>query len=160
CMSASAPIVLFAYNRPRHLRQALDALAANEGAQDSELLAFCDGPRPSAEPGELRRIEEVRAIVRQERRFAHVAVVEREGNLGLARSVIEGVTTALSRHDRVIVVEDDIVSSRGFLRYMNAALAMYADDDRVGCIHAWNFHVDTSGCPDTTFFLKGADCWG
>jgi hypothetical protein len=87
-----------------------------------------------------------------------VLVVERPANLGLAASVIAGVGEALADHERVIVLEDDIVVSPDFLRYMNEALDLYAPDERVASIHAFSYVVDVP-LPET-FFLRGADCWG
>jgi len=58
----------------------------------------------------------------------------------------------------VIVLEDDLVTSRYFLRFMNDALNHYADDDRVISIHGYMSPV-AEQLP-TTFFLRGADCWG
>lgn len=39
------PIVLFAYNRPWHLRQTLEALRRNHLAESSRLIVYSDGPR-------------------------------------------------------------------------------------------------------------------
>jgi hypothetical protein len=58
----------------------------------------------------------------------------------------------------VIVLEDDLLPSVHFLRYMNDALHMYERDERVISIHAYAYPVK-SALPET-FFLRGADCWG
>jgi hypothetical protein len=68
------------------------------------------------------------------------------------------VTEIVNQHDRIIVLEDDMVTSPGFIRYMNEALELYKDDDQVISIHGYEYPVRTT-LPDT-FFLKGADCWG
>lgn len=159
-MQDLAPIVLFTYNRPRHTRQVLDALAANPEAAASILYIYCDGPKENAGPEERKKIEEVGAIADAEKRFAKVIISKQERNKGLARSVIDGVSQVIREHKRVIVVEDDILVAPGFLRYMNEALELYEEEEKVGCIHAWNYHLDTTDYPETTFFLRGADCWG
>lgn len=151
-----APIALFAFNRPDHLRRTLEALAANTLAAQSDLTIFCDGPRNDEE---RPRTKAVRTIARAASGFHSVTVVEREKNYGLATSIITGVTGILEKHDRIIVLEDDLVTSPFFLQYMNEGLDGYAANPKVASIHGWCFpHTVTN--PPKTFFLRGADCWG
>lgn len=135
------PVIVFAYSRPRHLRAALDALAQARGAAETELWAFSDGPRrPEVGP----QVAEVRTLLRELpawKAFKRVHVVESETNLGLARSVIGGVSRVLESQDRVIVLEDDLVVAVDFLDFMNDALEYYRDDMRIGSI--------TGSCPIT-----------
>lgn len=149
------PVALFAYRRPDHLRRALSSLAACPEASATSLVVFCDGPRGPADDAD---VAEVRRVARAAQGFAAVDVVAQDVNRGLAVSVIAGVTEVLNRADAVIVLEDDMVVSADFLTYMNAALAMYADEDRVVSIHGYVYPTDEELPP--TFFLRGADCWG
>lgn len=150
-----APIALFAYRRPDHLAACLAALAACPEASGSPLVVFCDGPRSDTDAA---AVAEVRRIARAATGFASVDVVERETNLGLAASVIDGIGAVLAEHERVVVVEDDLVVSPDFLRYLNTGLDLYADETRVVSIHAYVYAV-RDPLP-ATFFLRGADCWG
>jgi len=146
---------LFVYRRPGHARRTLEALANNDGALNSDLLVFSDGPRDDAAHGDVTA---VRRYLREVVGFRSVTVVERDQNLGLANSIIQGVTQVLREWDRVIVMEDDLVTSRFFLRFMNEALEQYEDDERVASIHGYVYPVEQP-LPET-FFLRGADCWG
>jgi hypothetical protein len=150
-----APIVLFVFSRPDHTRRTLEALAANPLASDSTLFVYSDA---ASTPQQNLGVRAVRAILRQVTGFAEVSVIERTSNFGLARNIIEGVSEILHKHQRVIVLEDDMVTSRWFLTYMNEALERYADDDRVVSIHGYVYPV--SEILPETFFLPGADCWG
>jgi hypothetical protein len=154
-MSTPAPIVVFAYNRTDHLSRTLAALAANELALGTEVTIFCDGPK-SSEAREA--VEATRAVARSARGFKSLRTVERDANMGLANSVIAGVTEICGAHGRVIVVEDDLVTAPTFLRFMNDALDRYEHDSRVGSIHGYWYPVDKP-VPET-FFLRGASCWG
>ena len=150
-----APIALFVYRRLGHTQRTLEALAGNEGAANSDLIVFSDGPR-IADPDS--NVAAVRRYVRGVTGFRSVTIVEREQNCGLGNSIIQGVTQVLREHDRVIVVEDDLLTSPFFLRFMNEALAYYEHDDRVASIHGYVYPVEHP-LPET-FFLRGADCWG
>ncbi|NMG33878.1 glycosyltransferase [Azoarcus sp. TTM-91] len=140
----TAPIVLFAYNRPSHTRATLEALARNTLAAQSDLVIFSDAPKDDAAASAVREVREVLAGVTG---FASVRVVERERNMGLARSVIAGVTELLDAHGRVIVLEDDLVTSRHFLQYMNDALDYYADDPKAFSIGGYQFPARTMAIP-------------
>lgn len=157
-MSASnhlAPIALFCYSRPDHLKRTVEALAENIGAGDSDLLIFSDAPRTTEK---IQAVETVRKYLPKISGFRSVIIHHRPHNYGLAKSIIEGVTQVLSEHERIIVLEDDLVTSPHFLTYMNEALDQFADDERVASAHGYVFPVKQS-LPET-FFLPGADCWG
>lgn len=150
-----APVVLFTFNRPHHTERTLAALAANERADETELVIYSDGPRT---PADRAIIEPLRERLARVDGFASTRLVARQANRGLAGSIVDGVGAALEKHQRVIVLEDDMVTSRYFLRYMNDALAMYQHDDQVASIHGYCYPV-ARRLPET-FFLKGSDCWG
>lgn len=150
-----APVALFVYNRPDHTRRTIDALRQNKLANDTELTIFSDAPKSEAQADAVR---EVRKYVREVEGFKSVTIVKRETNLGLARSIIDGVTTIVNKYGRIIVLEDDMVTSPYFLTYMNEALEKYADDERVASIHGYVYPVEQP-LPEA-FFLHGADCWG
>jgi len=154
-MKNTAPIALFAYNRLDHIRRTLEALRKNELATVSELYVFSDGPRSEADQEKVRAVRE---LIRTISGFHTVTIIEQEANRGLARSIIDGVTTVVEKHGQVIVLEDDMITSPYFLRYMNEALHMYRNDERVISIHGYIYPIETL-LPET-FFLKGADCWG
>jgi hypothetical protein len=150
-----APITLFVYNRPWHTRRAVEALRGNELADESDLFVFSDGPRANADS---QAVQEVREYIRSITGFHRVTMIERDRNLGLAQSIISSVTETVNKFGRIIVLEDDIVTSPYFLKYMNEALEFYKDKSDVISVHGYLYPVKAQ-LPET-FFLKGADCWG
>lgn len=150
-----APIALFVYNRPTHTRQTVEALQKNALSKDSDLIIYSDAAKSDVQAD---AVNEVRQYVRQIDGFKSVTIVERETNFGLAHSIIDGVTTIVNKYGRIIVLEDDMVTSPYFLTYMNEALEKFADDDRVVSIHGYVYPV-AQPLPEA-FFLPGADCWG
>ena len=154
-MSDFAPIALFVYRRLEHARETIEALKLNQHAMLSDLHVFSDGPKDITS---ISDVDRVREYVRSVQGFHTVKIVERNENLGLANSIIRGVSEVLQRHERVIVVEDDLVTSPFFLRFMNEALDLYNRDLRVASIHGYVY--PTMETLPETFFLRGADCWG
>lgn len=152
-----APIALFGYKRPEHLRRTLEALQVCPLARESELHVFIDGPK---RVGDRPAVEKVRALVRNFKGFAKVLVHERVENLGLARSVIDGVTELSRSHGRVIVVEDDLVVAPGFLTYMNRALQRYQDEPKIMQVSGYMFPVAHSEHVGSTFLCRVPTSWG
>lgn len=126
-----APIILFVYNRPQHVLRTIESLKANIYAKASDLFIFSDGPRNQADAHDIK---EVRELIWCVNGFRSVTIHESVDNKGLAKSVIEGVTKVLTAYERVIVLEDDLVTSPRFLEYMNKALEYYKDCNYVGSI--------------------------
>ncbi len=120
-----APVALFTYKRPDHTRATLEALARNTLAAQTDLFVFSDGPKGE---DDAAAVEQVRHLVHDLRGFASIELIERRDNLGLAKSVISGVTELLENNDSVIVLEDDLVTAKHFLSYMNSALDHYRHD--------------------------------
>lgn len=150
-----APILLFVYNRPEHVRQCIASLQANELAAQSPLFIYSDAAKT---PESREGVEQTRQFIRTIQGFKEVTIIEREQNWGLARSIIDGVTTQVNRFGRVIVMEDDLIAAPYFLQFMNDALETYKDEPRVGHIQGCDFTQDTS-LPDT-FLIKWTGSWG
>lgn len=150
-----APILLFVYNRPQHTARGVESLLRNALAADSRLIIYSDAPKTAADADSVRQVRE---YVRGISGFKEIEIVERGENWGLARSIIDGVTRAVDRYGRVIVLEDDLVVAPYFLQFMNEALEAYKDEPRVGHIQACDFTRDAS-LPDT-FLIKWTGSWG
>jgi len=131
-----APIACFAFRRPWTTLQALYSLSRCPEAGGSELHVFSDGPRTDAD---REAVALVREVVRSQRWCGRVEVHESDRNLGLARSVIDGVGSLCRSHGRVIVLEDDLLISNGYLDYMNRALDRYRDEPSVMQISGHSF---------------------
>jgi hypothetical protein len=155
-----APIVLFVYNRPDHTQKVIDALKNNPEAKDSELFVYCDGAKENASEIEEKHIEETRKIIRGFIGFKSITIIESKENKGLACSIIEGVTEIVNKYGRIIVLEDDIVTSSGFLKFMNDALEIYEKNHKIMQVsgYVFPFHEDFKKLD--TFFYKPGSCWG
>jgi len=130
-----APIVLFVYNRPFHTQQTVEALRNNDFAGESNLFVFSDAPKDETAKD---KVGNVRDYIKNLDGFKSVTVVERDKNFGLAKSIIAGVTDVVNQYGKIIVLEDDIVTSPFFLRYMNDGLNFYKDNKEIFTISGYN----------------------
>jgi hypothetical protein len=149
-----APIALFTYRRIGTLVQTIHALRQNELAEKSDLFVFSDGGKTETE---WEIVNFIRDYCKRLEGFRSVKVIPSEHNLGLSLSISGGVRYVLARYKKVIVLEDDLVTSPYFLKYMNEALDFYENDDKVICISGYVYPI--KDLPET-FFVRGADCLG
>ena len=149
------PAVLFVYNRPDHTKATLDALARNELAKTTELFVFSDGAKSEEDAASVAAVRE---LVGRQSGFASINLIEREHNLGLATSIINGVTELFDLYDSLIVLEDDLVTSPNFLTYMNASLAHYRDDASAFSITGHTFPAEFLHIPDGYPFDTYSGC--
>jgi glycosyltransferase involved in cell wall biosynthesis len=155
-MQNLAPIALFVYNRPEHTRRTISHLQKNQLAEETRLFIFSDGPKTDADKA---KVEEVRQMAKEVTGFKSVKVINRKENLGLANSIISGVTKLVNEYDKVIVFEDDLLCSPYTLQYFNEALTRYANEDKVMHIGAYMYDLKDKDLPET-FFYRAASSWG
>lgn len=155
-----APIVLFVYKRPDHTKKTLESLSKNELISGSELIIFADGPKVNATAEDLELIELTRQVCKSFRFSKKLTVIEHEKNHGLAKNIMDGVTQTLNRFETVIVLEDDLEFSPHFLHFMNDALTLYKNDEKVFHISGYWFPTKQMYPLPQTFFLNMATCWG
>jgi|SRR4030095_8654017 hypothetical protein len=157
-MVDKAPIILFAFNRPEHTRRTLSALKQNHLADSSLLFIYIDGPKRDFTDEQIQKINAVKEVAKEEQWCSEVKIIESKTNKGLAVSIMEGVTQIVNNFGRVIVLEDDLVSDKWFLKFMNDALTVYENEDEVVSVTGYIYPVNKP-LPNN-FFLKGTDCWG
>jgi hypothetical protein len=154
-----APIVIFSYNRPRHLKMTIEYLKKNELASESGLYIYSDAAKSDKD---IEKVTEVREYLKTVDSFKSLKIIERKKNFGLAKSIIDGVTTIVNQYGRVIVLEDDLITSPYFLNFMNDGLEIYKNDSKVCQIMGYSFietYKDEFNLEDT-YFIKGANCLG
>lgn len=146
-----APIVIFSYDRPDHLSKVLTALAKNDLADQSVLYIYCDGAKDTASEEQRNRIVRNREVARAATGFKELHVIERPKNIGLKDNIVGAVTEIVNQYGRIITLEDDIITSVGFLKYMNDALELYKDDDKVMHVSSYMFPHKWK-LPETFFY--------
>ncbi len=145
-----SPILLTVYNRPIHTKDTLNALQNNNLAKESILYIACDGPKDNEQ--DKINVKSVRKIIRTFKTFKKVNIIESQYNKGLANSIINNVTNVIKKHEKIIVLEDDVITSKYFLDYMNRALDIYKDKTKVMAISGFQYRI--KNLPETLFFRK------
>ena len=156
-----APVALFVYRRPEHTQKTLTALASNHLAAATDLIIFSDGARGDDDRADVAA---VRSLAAEAAGFRSIEIRERENNLGLAQSIISGVTDILETHERVIVIEDDLVTHPAALDYFNRCLDHYADNSGVFSISGYSHPPDVMKLPADygydVYAIPRMQCWG
>lgn len=152
-----APICLFLYNRIDHAKLTLDALCKNSLCKESALFVFIDG---SKDLKDCKVQDDLEALCFEyESNFLSLSVKRSRENLGLALSLSSGIDSILKRYNRTIVLEDDLVTSEFFLKYMNKCLDLYENSSNVFSVNAYMFPLNNN--ENKTFLSSlGTSSWG
>ena len=151
-----APIGISVYSRLNHLKQTINALRENTIAKSSKLYIFSDGPRP----GDEAAVREMRNYLSSIDHFDEVVINEREINSRVNNNR-DGQKYLLEKYGKMIWMEEDIVTQRGFLEYMNNALDFYEDDEKVFSITGYTPPIELpTDYHDDVFFLQRFNAWG
>ena len=160
-MKNLAPIVLFVYARPEHTKNTIEALSKNELANESQLWIFSDNAKKEKAIQNVKKVREYIHSIENKNLFKMVKIIEAEKNKGLANSIIEGVTKIINEYGKVIVLEDDLVTSNYFIRYMNEALDFYEKNDSIWSISGYNLPIEIPNNYKQEVYLSYRGCsWG
>ncbi len=152
-----APIVLFAYNRLDHLRLTIKFLKKNKEISNTDLIIYSDGPKNKSDKVNVSR---VRSFLKKISGFKKKKIIFRVKNIGLTNNIVNGINQTFRKYNKAIIIEDDILVSNVFLKFMNTNLIMYNKNENVASIHGYCYPIKFKKNNEETFFLKGADCWG
>lgn len=158
-MDTMAPIILFVYNRPDKTICTVKALQENAEFKDSDLFVYCDGEKEESTCENHRNIEAVRRIIHGISGFKSIKIIERDRNYGLAQNIISAVTEVINIFGKAIVIEDDIVVGKYYLKYINEALQKYKNVEEVMEISGYVEQVCGDDFPQS-MFIKNGYCWG
>jgi hypothetical protein len=156
-MISTAPIALFTFNRINETKKTVFSLLNNHLSFHTELYIFSDGPRNDAD---IVKIKLVREYLRSVTGFKMIYFIENKQNQGLAKSIIYGVSEVLQKHDKVIVLEDDLITSPNFLDFMNQALSFYENDSNILSVSGYTLDLPSLPGNKDYYFGYRASSWG
>lgn len=157
----TAPVALFVYNRPEHTKKTIEALMNNEGIEETELYIFSDGAKDESEIENVNTVRKYISNLNEKTSLFNVHLILAEKNQGLEKSIINGVTELINQYGKIIVLEDDIITSPDFLLFMNRALDAYSDDPKVWSISSYSLESKKiRRCSDDVLWTYRGECWG
>jgi len=151
-----APVAIFVYNRLKNTQQVIEALQKNDLAKETDVFVFSDG---AGTPKNIRRVKEVRDYLKTISCFKSFNIIERKENYYIERNITEGVTDIINKFGKIIVLEDDGVSKKGFLTFMNNALDFYEHEEKVMHIATFTF-IKMPNNYNKTFFWRYSENTG
>ena len=156
-----APVAVFVYNRISDAKEVLEALNENYLASESDLFIFSDASKSYQDE---QKVQEVRSYILKYQtytKFKSVKIKMAENNQGLAKSIIEGVTQIINNYGMIIVLEDDCVPTKDFLKYMNEALCFFRGNDAIWSIAGYGYSLPSlSRYPYDTYLSYRGSSWG
>ena len=155
-MSSDLPVALIFFARPDLLRQTFSAIKQNKPKQ---LFLIQDGPR-NDKPDDIIKIQKCRDIVEHIDWECEVYRNYSDVNLGCGKRVSTGVTWAFTYVDRLAIIEDDCVPSKGFFPFCSELLELYKDDLRIHMICGMNNLGIYEETPYDYFFSESGSIWG
>ena len=155
-MQKLAPLAIFTYNRPKHLNATLNKIKLNYLYNKTKIYFFCDNFKYLKDE---KNVKEVRSIVSKLKK-KNKKIILRPVNYGLQKNIVSGVNKLINKYGKVIVLEDDMITSRYFLKYMNDGLIKYKNSKNVASIHGYSYPNNLTKRKIYYFFLRGSDCWG
>lgn len=135
-MNIESPVVFLFFNRHWTARRVFEQIRV---AKPKHMILVSDGPRAEV-PGEKGVVQNLRNEI--ENMIDWPAKVETDyapENLGCGRRVASGIESALSRHGRAIIVEDDCLPGLSFFYYCDRLLQHYEHEDRITSISGTYF---------------------
>lgn len=156
-----APILIFTYSRPEHTKNTIEALANNIYAKDSEVWIFSDNAKNEKNIENVKKVREYINTVPAKKYFKNVNIIEAKNNKGLANSIISGVTEIINKYGKVIVLEDDLITTEFFIKYMNECLEFYETNNKIWSISGYNLPINIPITYNHDIYMSYRGCsWG
>lgn len=153
-----APVCMFTYNRLDTLQITISSLQKNFLANEIDLFIFSDNAKKEKD---IEGTKNVRIFLDTIDGFKSITIIKREENYGLAKNIIEGVTQIINQYAKVIVLEDDLLTSQNFLCYMNEALEFYEKDVRIFAISGYTGNLPSLNILEEDGYLSyRPSSWG
>ncbi len=153
---AKAPLAIFIHSRPKQTALVLEVV---KKYQPENLYVIADGPRPT-HPGDFAKCEEARALFASPGWECQVHTMFRPTNVGVGKSVKEGLDWVFSRESSLIILEDDTVPDLSFFEFCEQLLERFAEDERVGMISGSKLVSERSNAQSAFSFARLPSTWG
>ncbi len=131
-----APIVIFAYNRPKKLYNLLTSLEKNKELFNSKVIFFIDKYFSDKEKDDNNKVI---SLINDWSVGKDVEINVNDVNLGLKKNILYGINATFKNYENAIFLEDDLEVSEYFLDFMNNSLELYKNKNNVKHISGFNY---------------------
>ena len=126
-------VLIFAYSRPSHLKRVL--IAMEDYNITSDIILIVDGPKNKAD-----KINQENILAMAKRfKSKNFKLVHRKRNLGLSKSILQGINYFSKKHEGLIIIEDDVVPYKSFFSYVKHFFNKYKNDKNISAICGYQF---------------------
>lgn len=150
------PIAIFAFNRFYHFKKTVDSLINCEHSDETIVYFFLDAPLNYYDNSNFIKIKNYIDSINY---FKEKIVICRDYNYGLRDNIISGINFVFEKYDAVIVLEDDLILSKDFLKYMNYCLNNYAENKNIWHVNGWS-HPANKYNEILIYSHWKMNCWG
>jgi hypothetical protein len=154
-MKSLSPVVIFAYKRVEKFDQLISSLLKNKESNKTVIYIFLDGFKNISEKKKNLKIKDQILKIKG---FKKIFFYHRKKNIGLAKNIISGINLVFRKNSKAIFLEDDLIVSSNFLKFMNIALSKYYKNKKVWHINGWSY--DFNDNKSDVFFSNHMNCWG
>lgn len=151
-------IAVFGYNRPNHIQKCLESLVLNPEFKDYPVYIFLDGRKPNESVINLELVLKICEKYSQD--FENIRIIKSELNFGLRKSIIKNLDFLFQDFESVIVLEDDLIASRDFLKYMVQSLTLFKNDLSIGTVAGFREGYFPFFLKSDLVAAKRQCCWG
>ena len=151
-----APIIIFSYNRPNSLKYLIKSIKKNSEAKNSSIYFFQDNFKNMQD---VEYVNKCKKLIKNTKGFKKVRLILRKSHYGFYKNFINGLKFFFMKHNQGIILEDDLVVSKYFLKFMNQSLIRYKNDKRVWSISGWNYDIPLKSKYDA-YFMRNFISWG
>ncbi|MCK2156181.1 sugar transferase [Exiguobacterium sp. 17-1] len=139
-MTIYSPVAIFVYDRLEHTKQTISALSCNLYSEETDVYIFSDNGKDATSNSNVKSVREYLDYLRESNNFKSLTILESEKNYGLANSIIKGVSKIIREHpsEKVIILEDDLITSNFFLKFMNESLNYYEKNNSIWSISGYS----------------------
>jgi hypothetical protein len=130
----NAAVLVTAFRRPAHLRQALDAIVAGDARR---IYVSIDGPRAWID-ADAEAVTAVRAVAEEFAKNHPVSILRSAKNGGTGLGVLRGIDWFFEHEEYGLIIEDDILIAPESLLLASELLSQYQKDLTVGSITLFN----------------------
>lgn len=137
-------IGVFCYKRAAKLKASMEALLQNPECANMDVIFFADGYKGEKDK---QGVLETRAYIDALTGFKNIHKHYRDKNFSTGPNFHTGLSYLSNNYDRFIIVEDDLVVTPNYIKYLLDGLDFYKNEKSVFCVTGFCFPLKINNYP-------------